>query len=315
MNWYEYHTDNPISNNHSHTILHDLDNILLNDENLKPQWVEHPAEYTEFHIKRNKDTLLIVVGESWTYGESLSNIATGVQHYNFDSQLENCFGPKLAITLNSDLYQYAVPGNCNLYISMELERILEHVSSMNYKKIYVCIQMTECGRDNTPVVIYPNTILSSLINKDVKEDTLENWIKKYDETFFEYYDQLLKKYKNLNLDAVIWKNFCKTNTDLRDYEFKIIETSWIQYSARILGVKLEMPMFFSAGWLNHIRYEDQGFKKIKFDDTMISEELDKIEKSFDFIKGNQLHRSHPTEQGHTLWAQYVARMAGWVDGI
>lgn len=312
MNWYEYRITVPECH---HTVIDGVDKLFINDENLKPHWVAYPANYTEFHVKRNKDTLLIIVGESWTYGESLPNVATGAQQYSLDSQLVNCFGPKIAVMLNSDLYQYAVPGNCNLYISMELERILEYVSTMHYKKIYVCIQMTECGRDNAVVEANPNSILSSLINGNIKEDTFDNWLKKYDETFFEYYSQLLKKYKNLNLDAVIWKNFCKTNTNLRNYEFKIIETSWIQYSAKILGVKLEMPKFFASGWLDHIKHKDPGFKKIIFDDEMILEELNKIEKSLDLIKSNQLHRQHPSATGHTLWAQYLARMSGWVDGI
>jgi hypothetical protein len=312
MKWREYGPLGDDSNNRIFPVLYGAEKVLINDDNLKPDWVEHPAQYTEFHVKRNKDTLLVVVGESWTYGESLPKIASALQRYDIISQLEHCFGPKLAVTLNADLYQYAVPGNCNLYMSMGLERILDHVSTMGYKKIYVCMQITECGRDNSVVHKYPNSILSSILKVEGENCTFDEWLADYDEAFFNHYDSLLKKYKKCNIEGILWKNFCSTNTARRDYAFKIIETSWIQYSARVLGVKLEMPKFFVAGWVENMQTH---FKRIKFDTKMILNELDKVDKSLTFINGNPLHNNHPTLQGHTVWAQYLARQSGWVDGI
>lgn len=313
MKWREYEllTKEDTSNN-IYPVLFGAEKVLLNDENLKPDWVPHQAHFTEFHVKRNKDTLLVVVGESWAYGESLPKVATAIQKYDIISQLEHCFGPKLAVTLNSDLYQYAVPGNCNLYMSMGLERILEHVSTMGYKKIYVCMQMTECGRDNSVMSKFPENILSPIFNPEGKKCTFDEWLSNYDEAFFNHYDSLLKKYKSCNIQGILWKNFCSTNTSRRDYEFKIIETSWIQYSARLLGVKLEAPKFFVAGWVENMQ---TYFKNIEFNTKMILAELDKIDKSLTFINGNPLHNNHPTFQGHTVWAQYLASQSGWVDGL
>ena len=88
MNWYKEVGATPSGFNNSE--------ILLNDINLKPRWVEIPARFSEFHVKRKKDSLLIVIGESWTYGESLTNVATAIKKYNLYSQLSSCFGPRMA---------------------------------------------------------------------------------------------------------------------------------------------------------------------------------------------------------------------------
>ena len=176
MTYKSYNFEN-IANNPKIEILHDTSEIWLNDDNLKPDWVSHPALYTEFHIKRNKENLLLVIGESWTYGETLQGVATGIQKYNFERQLESCFGVRLAKILNTDLYQYAVPGNCNFYMFTELDRILKHLSTLEYKKIFVCVQMTEPAREQSLIVSLRGNDhpLQYLINPNEKI-TFKEWL-------------------------------------------------------------------------------------------------------------------------------------------
>jgi hypothetical protein len=293
-------------------ILKDTTELLMNDINMKPPWIHHPAQNTEFHIKRGKKELLIVIGESWTYGETLPGIATGIQRYNLYAQLEHCFGPKMAMTMGTDYYQYAVPGNCNLFMFNEVDRILAHVAPMGYEKIYLCLQMTEPGREHA---IHTKEMLkghgiTELYHMDEKI-TFNYWLKKYDEVFFEQLNETLKNYPQV--DAVVWKNFCRVMTDNRDYNFKIIETSWIQYGGRILGEYLEMPSFYAVGWFAGLR--EEYYDRIEFDIPQINKELTWIEKSNEFIKANPLHSTHPSAQNHTLWAQFLTRKAGWKDGI
>lgn len=288
-------------------ILQDAVEVLINDDNLKPDWVGSPAQFTEFYIKRNKKNLLIVVGESWTYGETIGEIATGIRKYNFQDQLEFCFGVRLALILNADLYQYAVPGNCNFYMFTELDRILKYASSLNYEKIYVCQQMTEPSREQSLIVELKEKShpLAELI-QPVKEITFENWLEKYDDIFFDQYENIISQYKNL--DCILWKNFCKVNSKNVNRKFKIIDKTWIEYSANMLGKKMQSPSFFAAGWIETIT---KLYSNLIFDKSKILNELDSIEQSYNFIKSNSLHSHHPNEFGHLLWAQYLARKSGW----
>ena len=293
-------------------ILKDAAKVYLNDENLKPSWVNHPAKYTEFYIKRRKNTLLLNIGESWTYGETLPGIATAIQNYSFYSQLEHSFGPKLAVTLNSDLYQYAVPGNCNFYMFKELKRILEYVAGQGYRKIYVCLQMTEPGREQaiTNQLLDDGHPVHNLYNLSNKIN-FKTWLETYDNIFLNQLEQTIKPY--LNLDVVVWKNFCRFLAPVEGRQFKTVDTSWIQYSGRILGEELEMPSFYSVGWLATMK--DILGKYIVFDHEFVNRELDIIERSNNFIRVNPLHSNHPNQYAHTLWAQFLARKSGWVNGI
>ena len=285
--------------------------IWFNDDNKKPEWIEFPPKFTEIHVRRNKKTLLIIVGESWTYGENLPGIGTAIKQYNLDSQLSHGIGSRMAVMLDADLYQYAVPGNCNMYMFSELERMLAYVSTLDYEKVYISIQMTEPGREKGVIndvqgIGHP---LRDLYNSD-KQYEMKDWLLSYDQIFFDIYQKTLEKF-DLNIDAILWKNFCRIVTPRRDYKFKIIETSWIQYSGNILNKKLEMPSFYSVGWFADL----QETYKIEIDIEWANKQLDMITKSNEFIKNNPLHNNHPNAQGHLLWAQYLCRLAGWRDDI
>jgi hypothetical protein len=213
--------------------------------------------------------------------------------------------------LDSDLYQYAVPGNCNFYMFKELERILKYTSTLGYKKIYVCMQMTEPGREKsilTEIEKQGNPI-SSIIGP-TKKMTFNTWVEKYDDAFFDWYERIISQYTNL--DCILWKNFCKINSKNTDRTFKIIDKTWIQYSANCLGKQIAAPAFYAVGWIDNIM---KDYHTVSFDNKTILSEIDIIEQSNAFIKANALHSNHPNEFGHLLWAQYLARKSGWNNDL
>ena len=80
------------------------------------------------------------------------------------------------------------------------------------------------------------------------------------------------------LKTTAWKNFC-TLQNKNDYNFKILEETWIEFSARVNGHKVNSPDFYVAGWL-------QNFLKIfpGIEHTMeyFNEQLDLIEDPTNF---------------------------------
>lgn len=266
------------------------------DNNLKPEWVQHPAMNTEFHICRNKKTILLVVGESWTYGESLPHIATGEQKYNFVSQISYCFGPRLALALNSDYYQYAVPGNCNFYMVSSIERMIARIrENFKYKRIKICVQLTEPSREMAVIEKLTGPYAKIYDMNGIK--TFDDWLVRYDEIFLDELERIQSQY---NVDIMVWKNFCSFNNKKEYPTLKFLKTTWIQHSAKMYGMSLEAQKFQSVGWFDdfYSRYKQY----IDFDLEKINHELDKIEKSNEFIKGNMYHNNHPNTYGHTLWA-------------
>jgi len=307
MNWYKFDTYLP---NIGLELWTDA-TIWLNDINKKPNWIETPVKFSEIFVKRNKKTLLIVVGESWAYGETLPNIATALNQYSLLTQLSLGLGSRMALMLDADLYQYAVPGNCNMYMFSELERMLSHASTFDYDKIYVSVQMTEPGREMAISNIIEDTghPLSALYNRNQQYE-IQDWLRSYDEIFFDIYHNTLQKF-NLNMDATLWKNFCRTVTPKRNYAFKIEETSWIQYSGKVLSRNVEMPDFYSIGWF--ARFQEEY--NVAVDIGYANSQLNIINECNDFIKTNALHNNHPNQYGHLLWAQYLCRSAGWRNDL
>jgi hypothetical protein len=213
------------------------------------------------------------------------------------------------------LWQLIVPGNCNFYMFQELPRILEHVSSMKYKNIYICMQMTEPGREMAIGNKLAGSPLEGFYTTLPNGITFNDWVRQYDEVFFKWYNDIIIKFKEkVNIkDAILWKNFCSTNTDIRHDSFRVVEQSWIQYSARTMGVKLEMPQIYAVGWLAGMQ-EEYG-SRMKFDTKFLAKQLDIIEQSNNFLTGNPYHFPHPNETAHMLWAQYLVKEAGWINGL
>ena len=67
MNWHEGEKFSHIFFKHHH-FLSDNYRVFKNNENKRPPWIRRQVENTEFHIKKKKEELLLVIGESWTYG-------------------------------------------------------------------------------------------------------------------------------------------------------------------------------------------------------------------------------------------------------
>lgn len=271
--------------------------LLINTNNIHPSWIEKKPGNTEFYLDRGKDTLLINIGESWTYGENVPGVAAGLEKYNLASQLKHCYGPKLALCLNSDIHQYATPGNCNLYMFRELERILKQRSS-EYKNIIVCMLMTEPAREKNGGVDYHDHPLNELYKLDV-DITFDEWLIRYDEIFFEIFEKLCKTY---SAKGILFKNFCSINTD-KKYDFLMIKNSWIRQAGLYDSRDLAMPRFWNTAWLENIM--DEYKNKIHFNMETISKDLDAIQESMNFIAYNRYNHHHPTPLGHTVWAHYL----------
>jgi hypothetical protein len=307
-------TSNPL---HESTILYNTKKILLNDENIKPIHIANPAQFTEFHIIRGSDTLFLNIGESWTYGETLEGIGTAANKFNFRSQVEGCFGPRVCETMGWDLYQFAIPGNCNLYMHLEIPRLLEHVATLGYKKVYFSIQLTENARE-LPIChtkLFQKSILNSWFDYP-KENNIDviDWLAMYQEALFDNLDKMLKSFTACPIEAILWGNFIKIATKKRDYSFKIIEPTWIKYTASLVDIDLDPPYVINA--IEFDKYKREHGTKLNLDQSFMEEEMNKIEFLFDYI-GNKYrppvvyHSNHPSKYGHLVWAHHLIRQAGW----
>lgn len=301
------------------SFLNNAKKILVTDDNMKPMHIQIPAEYTEFHVIRGSDTLFVNVGESWTYGEALENIGTGIGKFNFRNQLQGCFGPRVCEVMGWDLYQFAVPGNCNLYMHLDLARILRHVATLGYKKVYVSMQMTEPGREL--VIPWTKVFQQHAINNwyqipKEREIHIVDWLALYDELFFDSFNNLLNSFTACPIEGIMWRNFTRIATQKRNYNFKFIDPTWIVYTAKLCDVHVDAPYILNA--IETDAYSKSIGPKLILPRDWMEDQIDKVNFMFDYIAGKVAknliyHSNHPTKTGHLVWAHHLIRQAGWKD--
>jgi len=303
-----------------YSILDSTTNLFLNDDIIKA--INPTIQFAEYYIQRDKKTLLLNIGESWTYGEALpslnmneGSIGTGIDKYHFDSQLLYSFGPNLALSLDSDLYQYAVPGNSNINMLTDLNRLLSFLRDSNrYEKIYLSLQVTEPNRDfrYLDMDYCKNSVLFNMLDRYRTSEspiTFIDWLSMYFDTVQDWYQDTLNKYSDLNIDPIMWANFCTFQTN-KEYSFKRIKPTWIAYSAQLENKEYEEPLFFNTAML--IAVETEYKNNVIIDQDWAMYQMNLIEKAIKYIGfESKYHNNHPNIIGHKVWASYLAKMSGW----
>jgi len=290
--------------------------LWLNDDNINPPWFNYRPPFTELHIKSGSKTLLIVAGESWTYGESLPGIAGGTS-YNLFTQLEYCWGPQIGNMLGIDVLQYARAGCSNAYITLELERLVKYAIDLNiYDQHLVCCQMTDDSRE----FIGPDHLnwgdkhpLKSIINLTPRRE-FKDWLCEYDNVFFNIVDSIIDYAKDkIAVDATLFRNLTRVSTSMIPRNFRIIPDTWIEYSAKLDNVNnLKSPNTWTvAKDLEH----GPNLRNIIMSDEWAMEQLKLVEMSVNYIQGKivptQLHNNHPSRLGHKKWADHLINQSSW----
>jgi hypothetical protein len=90
-----------------------------------------------------KSTLLVTIGDSWTYGTRLAE-----EFGNSDSARKtHCYGQILANLLDADWANLAIPATNNLWMARHYADICNMADQTHYDQIMVFVTLTEFGRE------------------------------------------------------------------------------------------------------------------------------------------------------------------------
>ena len=291
-------------------------------------------ESCEFLVDTGSDTLLVCVGESWTWGEGtrsgrqesggVRHIASGLAGLSDPViRLEDTWSGKLARMSQADLHTHAVPGNSNARIVEAFNRILKETPRGKYKSVKFVICLTDPARDFNGDFEPGDPRYELFVDLGQRDDvgekvSMDDWIRLYDEKYFEVIENICKENQDLNLDGCIWKNFHNFATTRRDYSFKVIELPYIRWAVKMHGLDdIELPKIQAAAWWGNHAVRIKKLKEVPSIDY-INKQLDKIETQYRFIIAvptplSELNRTHPNEIGHWAWATYLAEQMSWID--
>lgn len=247
--------------------------------------------------------ILIVVGESWTYGDSLNPYVKCVDNLdNIPYRISTIFSGKVANFLNSDLLLFSQPGDSNMSYWLKLEMMLSFVEEQKYyDEIYLIVQMTSPGRDYGFHLTEEK--LNHLFSKSKNDFPIlswNEWLYEYDKAYFNWLQQIVNKFTIKS--TVLWKNFNEFNYKERDsYNFQVIEIPFQRYAIEMSGEKVDLPncleMFF---------YENMNkIYNLKVDLEIMEEELNKIDIGIQKLGSSMLNNWHPNESGHWILASLI----------
>lgn len=299
-----------------------------------------PAQFSPFNLdekclfdflKEGKDTLLVTIGDSWTWGGGLSiHKGHGTSVVEEDDQktlrLNGVFGTKVAKELDSDFLNLSLPGESNGWIANYFEKLVDNFDFSPYKKVFVVITMSEVARE----WMCPENDIKVDYYKDCADiKSIDDFFAKQSQKISNKMIETEQKAKQKNLPMVVLKSIAFVE-DNYPKGFVNVDKTWQECLLEAENKKYEKFGLYlcqtavveKLHWLlEYNNHHYVGNKKVKIDNPTLPEDtfktqrlklLDKIDKFNDIIYNSDSNtwrskedRGHPTAEGHTVWANYI----------
>ena len=250
---------------------------------------------------QNRDSLLITAGDSWTWGDSLHGIDIKVVP-DHPKRVTSIYGYLLSEKLKSDFVNLAKSGGANIEMYDYVRDILPHVT-LKYKKIYVVITLTEICRESSWDNIW--------IPGQEKHSSLDDFLKEYERLMFNSIQQnLISAYPNVTF--LIARNFSyswKSNKNILGLPH--LEKIWVDCLSEYQNFNTypdELRLLSGAAYvpLHKVLKNMNLYKKFKFE---FMEYYANSDLAIDWFIASNLNNKtatkHPTELGHSIWADYL----------
>lgn len=248
---------------------------------------------------QGKDTLLVTVGDSWTWGDHLGNIDWD-KASDDPCRLQQVFGRLLADQLNSDWVNLARPGCSNYWMLEKMQDIGHHFINSNYKKIYLVLTLTEDLREAT----YSRRIHVNPIYQQMWQDSksIEHFLQIVENHLF---DRLQHYFNYVPVVPFVSRAF----TDSWQTRSWMLDKTWcdvIQEKVQFSNYQRPVPFIaqMSIDPLTEKYISQTPERKLEFLDIM-----DRVGTRWEFLGYSKYNLKgstcHPNPAGHKLWADYV----------
>lgn len=250
------------------------------------EWIAETVE--------GKENLLITIGDSWTWGDSLGcSVHT---ENNKSYRYENFYTGILSKKLNADWLMLAKCGTNNRWIMARYSEICNSINKgfyKNYNKVFVHVNFTEQFRD-----------IESFLH-DIKDD--------YDSigNFAEYYfaSTVLNNMKKINTDFT----YHTYGQNFWNFPFERSQ-NWLPdvwqdllFRHQEIHYRVKTAMVSSIAHQPFQKYcVEKNLKKLQDDFKVQTVEMLRLIRHMEESKLNSAEGTkHPSELGHKIWADYL----------
>jgi len=263
-----------------------------------------PKQESYYVDIQDRKTLVISLGDSWTWGDSLDESVRTQQIY----------GSVLARHYDADIINVGFRGGPNSWILLAGNFIIEELQKHNtYQRVIVVVTMTESMRDTLlhdafpfdykkygrmygPTHDYYQHLLDSLENH--WQQLAQNMLNKIDDRFVMWLGQnfawhnMVNKLEHPRL-IVADQNWIEVLAQHQDIGVPVrtnVVTAWVFKNFN--GVTRQGRMMDDAGWKEFILpLMDKALQ--------VNEWLDAS------VFNHKIASKHPTDRGHQFWADYI----------
>lgn len=258
-----------------------------------------------YHVHdRNSDTLVITVGDSWTWGGGLEE----------SQRLDQVYGKHISDVLASSWINAGASGWGNSWILNQCDYIVSMLKDqLQYKKIYLIVTLTENGRDIKCGYERPydyNVYKSHQPSKELYDQVLLD-------CEMEWADRLvsLSNVADSRYTIFVGKNFVwheHLYQKLKKYNVYVADSNWIEVLARFQNMDLPFRANLVSSFTLDNVYEINNLLEIRDDREFKNWCVLQIEnglKVTDWLERSPMnlkqHTKHPNAQGHKIWAEYI----------
>ena len=270
--------------------------IELSQENLSKyfeiadassSWYTEPTNTFDF-VSRSSDTLVVTIGDSWTYGATLKS----------NDRQKNVYGNHLSNMLNADWLNLGLPASGNFWLVEKVEELSRIIQYLPYKKFIVICVFTGVGRWF-----------------DTRYDTYIKYTQWFDEYIGDDFEKLLSMLnqecarrildatnKIPNLTLKIGTNFVEhVGFDTLPREC-ILPSPW--YSLLVDDNETVYNCSYYGRFKHSLNFMDKKHHN-NFKQWYINL-YEKTEHRINVLnKSDYFDSGHPLEYGHKQWAEYV----------
>jgi len=248
---------------------------------------------------QGKDTLLLIVGDSWTWGDSILDIYMRSERYDHPDRVKFIYGATLSKLFDADFINVGDGGGNNYDMLFRLRNLLEH-NIKKYKKILVAVTMTENGRELTAPT---KSVWAG------RADTLEEFLINYERKMFTQFKFLFDSYDTVTF--LLGRNFTYSFEQNKDVVKNFhLEKTWVD----IINKKVNSPYPNDIRFLSNAAIGPlESFLRLhglfdKVGEGMLLE-FDKASKAIEWLSNSPYNHingtKHPTIEAHDMWANYL----------
>jgi hypothetical protein len=252
-------------------------------------------------LLENKDTVVVCLGDSWTWGDSLG-----------DARIKQFYCRHLADHYCADFINAGFRGFGNSWTLFIGQLLLEKVKELNYKNIIVVITLTENGRDVKSPVGFPFDYINHFNTQGVNAESYSTVLTKIQQRWQEQLDTIVNSCDG-RFKFFVGQNFVWHELTLQK-NIKTTDINWIELLADYQGLPRAVRTNLVTSWVFDSVNEINSIAGIDNTATYKAWIIPYIEKAqlvnqwLDSSNLNhKLASKHPTALGHELWAKHIIK--------